>query len=862
MPLDTGTRLGPYEILAPIGAGGMGEVYRANDSRLHRTVAIKILPASFASDHDRLQRFAQEARSAAALNHPNILSIFDIGEDNGNPYVVSELLEGETLRARLQKAPIPLRKALNYALQVAHGLAAAHEKGIVHRDLKPENLFITNDDRVKILDFGLAKMVRQPGESDTGDAMTVQVATEAGMVMGTVGYMAPEQVRGKAAVPESDIFAFGAILYEMVSGKRAFHRDSPVDSMSAILHEEPPDLSETARNVPAGLERIVHHCLEKNVAQRFHSAGDLAFDLESLTDVGSSKSGVQEAAKEVQRADSHRKLTFAGLAVAVAAALLAAGWWIGHSTATLPPPTYRQITFRSGLVDNARFTPDGSVVYSASWDGGDRQLYLARSDEHGSRELGMKGATLLAISKTGELAIRTGAKSLGGYAIAGTLARVPLSGGTPRDVLENVQDADWAPDGEKLAVVRFVPETRHWRLEYPIGKVLLDGINWLSAPKISPDGKSVAYSDHQNSIGDDQGSIAVIGPDGKQKVLSSGWLSIEGIAWSPSGDEIWFTAARNGAWEDLRAVTLSGKQRDVMNVPGGMWLQDSRNGVLLAVAQQQRVNIRGTGPDGLQESELGWFGWSELADMSRDGKKIVFEEEGEGGGPNYTIFVRDTDGSPPIRIGEGHADAISPDNKWVIAQSIHGSQLQLIPIGAGETRELTHDNIRYTRIRYMPDGKHALATGLETGHSARNYLIDISTGDSKPVTPEGIAGANLSPDGKYTIVTTPDGSFGIWPLDGSGLRPIAGLSAGFVPIGWTRDGSSLYVTVRGSNPSQRKFFRLNLASGKMENWKSLGESLGSGMAGLGNYQFAKDSDAYAYIWVQTLSQAYLVRGLK
>ncbi len=325
MPLATGTRLGPYEILSPVGAGGMGEVYRAHDSRLDRTVAVKILPTSFATDKDRLQRFAQEARAAAALNHPNILSIFDIGETDGTPYVVSELLEGETLRARLAKSPIPLRKAMNYALQVARGLAAAHEKGIVHRDLKPENLFVTNDDRVKILDFGLAKMVSKPDGSETGDAMTVQVATEAGMVLGTVGYMSPEQVRGKPAVPESDIFAFGAILYEMVSGKRAFHGDSAADTMSAILHQEPPELTETARNVPSGLERIVRHCLEKNPAQRFHSAGDLAFDLEAMTDVTSSRSGIQAAAQEVRTHESRRKLLFAGVAVALAAAMLALG---------------------------------------------------------------------------------------------------------------------------------------------------------------------------------------------------------------------------------------------------------------------------------------------------------------------------------------------------------------------------------------------------------------------------------------------------------------------------------------------------------------------------------------------------------
>ena len=282
----------------------MGEVYRAHDSRLDRTVAIKVLPASFSAERERLQRFAQEARAAAALNHPNILSIFDIGEEKGAPYVVSELLEGETLRERLRNGPLPIRKVVDYGLQVARGLAAAHEKGIVHRDLKPENLFITSDNRVKILDFGLAKLIR-PEAVDSGDAPTLQMATEAGIVMGTAGYMSPEQVRGKPADHRSDIFAFGAILYEMISGKRAFHGESAADTMSAILKEETPELSETARNVPPGLERIVRHCLEKHPAQRFQSAGDLAFDLEAMTDVSSAaKSGAQAAVQEARSAGS------------------------------------------------------------------------------------------------------------------------------------------------------------------------------------------------------------------------------------------------------------------------------------------------------------------------------------------------------------------------------------------------------------------------------------------------------------------------------------------------------------------------------------------------------------------------------
>jgi len=282
MALTSGTKLGPYEIVSPLGAGGMGEVYRCRDPRLKREVAIKVLPQAFSLDADRLRRFEQEALATAALNHPNILAVFDIGTIEGSPYVVSELLEGETLRERLRSGSIAVRKALDYALQIAHGLAAAHEKGIIHRDLKPENLFVTKDGRVKILDFGLAKLTQDEPGTHTS-LPTATHGTEAGVVMGTAGYMSPEQVRGIALDPRSDIFSFGAILYEMLSGKRAFHGDTAADTMSAILKEDPPDLNETNRNVSPALERVVQHCLEKNPEQRFHSARDVAFDLETLS---------------------------------------------------------------------------------------------------------------------------------------------------------------------------------------------------------------------------------------------------------------------------------------------------------------------------------------------------------------------------------------------------------------------------------------------------------------------------------------------------------------------------------------------------------------------------------------------------
>jgi Tol biopolymer transport system component len=851
----------------------MGEVYRARDSRLDRIVAIKVLPTSYSADADRLQRFVQEARAAAALNHPNILSIFDIGEERGAPYIVSELLEGQTMRERIRNGPLSSRKAIDYALQVARGLAAAHEKGIVHRDLKPENLFLTNDERVKILDFGLAKLTRP--ENDAGaEAPTVQVNTEPGQIMGTVGYMSPEQVRGKPADHRSDIFSFGSILYEMLSGQRAFQGETPADTMSAILKEEPAELSETARNVPLALERMVRHCLEKNPAQRFQSTGDLAFNLEALTEgsvVG--KTGAQIPIAETaildtataQKIAPHSKLLELAGALVLAVLTIGLGWWLGRGSGRAPLPEYQAITFRNGSIGNARFTPDGSIVYSAAWDGGENQLYIGRTDDYGARELGVKNAELLSISKSGELAVRLRTVPLGGFAFVGTLARIPMSGGAPREVLDNVQDADWAADGEDMAVVRYMPETGHWRLEYPIGKVLFEGINWISHPKISPDGKWIAFADHQNASGDDEGSLAVIASDGKEnnkeKILSAGWKTLQGVVWS-SGDEIWFSASSNGSAGSPKAVTLSGKLRAITNVPGGMWLQDVRNGVALTVNHRRRVGIRGVPPGGKEERELGWFGWSIFGDMTPDGRKVLFDEEGDGGGLNYTVFVRDTDGSLPVRIGEGAGLAISPDAKWAITQPAKGGPLRLVPTGAGEVRQLTHDNVSYQFVRWLIGGKELLASGIESGQGVRDYLIEVSSGNSKALTPEGVAGVWPSPDGRSTAVLRSDGKWGIWPLDGSGLRSIPGLDSNYRVRDWSPDGQYLYAVSTQQREKPHNVYRVNAATGKMEPWKTFGEGLAAGAVSLGGTYRSGDEGAYAYLYTQTLSQVYVVTGMK
>ena len=484
MTIASGSRLGPYEILSPIGAGGMGEVYRAKDSRLGREVAIKVLPASFSNDPDRLRRFEQEARAAGLLNHPNITAVYDIGSHDGAPYVVSELLEGETLRTALAAGKLSPRRAIDYAIQMAHGLAAAHEKGIVHRDLKPENLFVTRDGRLKILDFGLAKLTHAEETKGQQTGMpTATAGTEPGVVMGTLGYMAPEQVRGKPADVRSDIFSFGAILYEMLSGRRAFQGDSAADTMSAILREDPAELSLTNQNLPPGLERIVRHCLEKNPEQRFHSAHDLAFDLESLSAV--SVSGAPSRAEVTAAPKRKVSVAIVAAAVVVAAVLgaLAAGRLAGRR-----PLTFQRLTFQRGTIVSARFAPDGqTIVYGAAWNGKPFEAFSARLDSTLSRSLGLAPADVLAVSPTGEMALSLNRRFTAPYIPTGTLAQAPLAGGSPRPVLENVIWADWSPGDGGLAIVRDTGSENH--LEFPIGKTLYATAGGISHPRVSPQGR-------------------------------------------------------------------------------------------------------------------------------------------------------------------------------------------------------------------------------------------------------------------------------------------------------------------------------------------------------------------------------------
>jgi eukaryotic-like serine/threonine-protein kinase len=378
MTLTVGTKLGPYEVVAPAGAGGMGEVYRAHDSRLNREVAIKVLPAAFSGDTDRLRRFQQEAQSVAALNHPNILAIHDFGEHQGSPYLVMEYLEGDTLRARLDAGMLPVRKATELSGQITRGLAAAHDKGIVHRDLKPENIFVTRDGCVKILDFGLAKLKRTEGVSV--DDPTLPSQTEPGVVMGTVGYMSPEQVCGQVADHRSDLFSFGAILYEMLFGRRAFQRATSPETMTAILKEDPPESTGSNRSIPPTLDRIVRHCLEKNPEERFQSARDVTFALGALSDTGSS------APRAVTKPTGMEWGKWLRIMGEVALLALALGLLLRRhpdSTQTsvqasiLPPPGDG---FWASITQPASISPDGRFLALVAMSNGQKKLWLRRLD--------------------------------------------------------------------------------------------------------------------------------------------------------------------------------------------------------------------------------------------------------------------------------------------------------------------------------------------------------------------------------------------------------------------------------------------------------------------------------------------------
>ena len=899
MALDSGTILGPYQILAPLGAGGMGEVYRARDTRLQRDVAIKVLPESFARDAERLRRFEQEARAVAALNHPNILAVHDIGAQDGTHYIVTELLEGRSLREQLDElhgAALPVRKTIDYTRQICEGLAAAHNRGIVHRDLKPDNIFCTREGRIKILDFGLAKQTPAASETATvtGD-VPLSAQTQPGMVMGTVGYMSPEQVRGAPTDHRSDIFSLGAILYEMLSGRRAFRRETTAETMTAILREEPAELTGTNAALSPGLQRIVHRCLEKEPTQRFQSAADLGFALEALSGSAGATSGAttgsgatpgtaisSATAASAANAPPPATITTKKWPLAITAALvlaaLAAGWFARNATiAPKSVTSFTQVTFRRGTVYSARLASDGNtVVYTAAWDGGPPELYVASKEAPESEPLNVKNGVLLAVSPSGELAILTAAHSVHHYEFEGTLSTMPMGGGAPRDILKNVTAADWSVDGQSMAVVHVVDGKV--RLEFPIGKVLYETSGEITQPHISPDGKMVAFLNHPY-LGDDRGSVMVVDLTGKSKVLSDGWESEQGLDWSKSGNEVWFSATQRGSDFAIQAVTLAGKVRQVLAGPGGMRLFDiAPDGRLLMSNSRITYSVYAS-INGAPTRDLSYLDTSYTPTLSNDGKLILFSSGSQASGNLYAVLLRGTDGSPVIHMGQGQSVAISPDNAWAAALlQKERPEIVMLPIGPGDALHPPNANLEnaYSAFGWMPDSHRFLFTGNEPGAGQRIYIQDARGGAARAITPEGFTSIfriPVSPDGRRFLALNQhtsqwnacqipeaqsNGPSRSQPENSTCARLPGNFEERDRALQWSADGKYIYTAADLPGPG---YCRTDLATGQHSDCKHVVVPDLVGAATVAPSSVTPDGKSVASTVTHLLDQIYIADGV-
>jgi len=852
-----GKTISHYRIIDKLGQGGMGEVYRARDSRLERDVAVKVLPSHLAEDPSGLARFEREAKAIAALSHPNILGIFDVGSEGGVAFAVTELLEGETLRAQLIDGALPVRKAVDYAGQMAQGLAAAHDKGITHRDLKPENAFVTAEGRLKILDFGLAKQVRPASAANATDSPTMGALTDPGIVMGTVAYMAPEQARGQAVDSRADIFSLGAVLYEMLTGRPAFRRETATDTMVAILKEDPPELASVDAKIPAALARLVEHCLEKNPAARYQSARDVAFALEALAGSGWSLSGATAVAAP------RRWLRWLAAAL-IALALLAAGIFVGLRLAGPAAPgeiTYEVKTFDPQFISNARFLPDGkSIVFSAALEGNLPELFVIRAGDATPKPLHQPRTHLLSVSSKGELAILTGVSYLQQRLYRGTLAQMPIDG-APKLLKTDVREADWSPDGSDLAIIHDTGVSD--QLEYPPGKVLYNSSGYLSDLRISPDGDQVAFLEHPVRY-DDRGYVKVVDRPGAIRVLAGEYAALEGLAWMPDSKKVVFSASKAGYEYQTRVVPISGSEPDRQALPslGPAFIQDiSSDGSWIVAGHEIRYFIRFRLPGDKSEREFSRLNNAIWPYFSSKEARMLFTDQSQTAGPNYAVAYCSIDGDQVVRLGEGAARGFSPDGRWALGQIYNPPHLVIYPIGPGEAIRLERGPIeRYESAQFFPDSLQILFCGNEPSKLPRCYRQAIAGRPPVPVTPDGFVRALIAPDGRTLLAIADDGGGQVMSIDGGPQKPALGLTTDDFPIEWASDSRSVFV--QAGNWADAQIEKVDLLSGKRERVPVLGPPDRAGLLRITVSDILGDGGGFAYwVWKQT-STLFFVQGIK
>jgi serine/threonine protein kinase len=858
MPLAAGEQLGPFIIRAPLGKGGMGEVYLAFDPRLGREVAIKVLLPGVVANAERRARFIQEAKLASSLNHRNIITIYDIDSArvDGKPvdFVAMQYVLGKTLDKLIGRKGLRLSEALRYAEQIADGLAAAHRAGIIHRDLKPANIVVNDQGELKILDFGLANLVEREEPDAWAPTLTVPVEAAAGTVAGTVAYMSPEQAEGQTVDERSDIFSLGAVLYEMITGRRAFGGDSTLSTLASVLHTDPTPLRKSREQVPRDVERIIERCLRKDPRRRWQNVLDLKIALEDVSLEPDSSEAAPDGPSSPSWLSGRWSLLL-WLALAVVAS--AAGGYIGARTLVRPHPTFERLTFRRGNVAGARFAPDGTVLFSAQWATDPTIVFSMRPGRGESRPLGLPNARILSVSSSGEMAILLDSDARGS---PGTLARVPLSGGAPREILTNVNDADWSPDGQNLAVAHVVGGRD--RIEYPIGTVLYENVEPIPplTLRVSPKGDSIAFFEYDSSVGDF--AVTLLDTHGKKRTLSRGWRAEGGLAWSPDGSEIWYSGTKTGGEPDLRAVNMTGGERILVEAPAWLVVQDmSKDGRVLATVEDSRIGILGFVRGSTEERDLSWFEASRVYDISNDGSVILFIELTYGQSRNPAIYLRKTDGSPAVRLGDGNHPALSPDGKLVACVVSDGprTSLTLLPTGAGVARTIGSSDIHYERVEWFPDGERILFQGSEPNRPARTFVQDLSGAKPVPLTPEGVGASHVSPDQKYMTVVA-GAKLSLFPIRGGELKPVENLEPGESVLRWSDDGRFLFLR-KSDGPASLQIVRLNVVTGRREPWKELQAPDSVGVQ-IVQAVMTPDGKSYAYSYQRDTSTLYLAEGLR
>ncbi|MEA2164967.1 MAG: eukaryotic-like serine/threonine-protein kinase [Thermoanaerobaculia bacterium] len=850
MTISSGTKLGSYEIVSRIGAGGMGEVWRAKDAKIGRDVAIKVLPASLVADADRLQRFEQEARAAGTLNHPNLVTIYELGTHDGAPFIAMELLEGETLRDRLDRGAIPPRKSIEYAVQIANGLAAAHEKGVVHRDLKPENIFVMPDGRIKILDFGLAKLT---APADVPEDQTAKRGTAPGTVMGTAGYMSPEQVLALDIDHRSDIFSFGAILYEMLSGHRAFKRDSSVETMNAILKEDPPELSITGAHVSPAIDRIIRRCLEKNAAARFQNARDLSFALDGLSGTSASQALAGTAATRSPR----RSILIASAGAALLGLMTALFFFGRWSRPEAAQPTMRQLTFGNGTVRSARFAPDGqTIVYGAAWDGRPLKLFQRRLDGSESVPLEFPDGDVLSVSSKGELAISLGRK-FRNWLTSGTLAKAPLLGSSYRKVLDGVSWSDWHPSGDGLLIVRRA--NNEDRLEYPIGKILYRTTGYISYPRFSAAGDRIAFLDHP-AYGDNRGNVSVITLAGKKSDLVLDWSGLEGLAWSAKANEIWFSGAQtNGSWAIYAIGIGGGTPRAVWRTPSNLILHDvDRHGRALVASATLTSIVRGMGRGEQHDRDLS-LGWSAARDVSPDGKNAAVVVYGGDASLYYDLYVDSLAGGPATRLGEGEPIQFSSDGKWVLAMILSAPpRIVLYGTESESSKTINVAGLDVSACALFPDSQRILLL-VPNGARIDSYVQDIASGARTrlPLQHQGAGNPLISPDGLKIMFIGRAIKSSIYTIAGEHVRDV---EAPNYALAWTSDSKGVFVYSPAELPI--KVQKLDLATGTVTPWKEIAMPDLAGASNAPDLVMNQAGDAYAYSVFRMMTDLFIVDGLR